>query len=137
MSGGINGTTVLLQVRTSTAPDTYVTVGGQRGMSHERERTEIDQSDKADADATFLAGRRSGTFTLEGLVVASDAGRTALIAAFEGATSAARVRRTAVGAEAAKQADVIITGISEDYPDDEESTWTVDLRMTGPWTAVS
>ncbi len=135
MATGINGSTILLQVRTALGPDVYTTVGGQRGAKISRERTEIETSAKDDGDATFLGGRRNAMVTLEGLVIASDAGRAALITAFDG-TGAGRVRRTAVAGYTLVQADVIITKIEEDFPDDAESTWTVDLRVTGPWTAA-
>ena len=136
MAAGINGSTVLLQVRTATGPDVYTTVGGQRGMSVSRDRTAIETSAKDDGDSTFIGGRRGSTVSMEGLVIASDVGRTALITAHE-STGAGRVRRGAIGGEAAKQADVLITSIEEDFPDDEESTWTVELQVTGPWTAVA
>lgn len=136
MAAGINGSTVLLQVRTATGPDVYTTVGGQRGLSVSRERTAIETSAKDDTDATFLGGRRNSTVSMEGLVLANGAGRSALITAFEG-DGTARVRRGAIGAEAAKQCDVIVVGIDEDFPDDEESTWTVELQVTGAWGAIS
>lgn len=140
MAAGINGSLVLLQVRTATAPDAYTTVGGQRGMSVGKEMTAINTSAKDNADGTYVGGRRESTVSMEGLVIASDAGRAALIAAYEAngaAAGAVRLRRGAVGAEAAKQADGIITDLSEDFPDDEESTWTVEIQISGGWTAIS
>lgn len=136
MAAGINGSTVLLQVRTTTGPDVYVTVGGQRGLSVSRDRTFIETSAKDDADKTGIAGRRGTTVTMEGLVLASETARTALIAAFEG-TGAGRLRRGAIGAEAAKQLDIVITKIDEDFPDDAESTWTIEYQGNGAWTAIS
>lgn len=140
MAAGVNGSLVLLQVRTTTGPDVYVTVGGQRGMSVGKEMTAINTSAKDNADGTYIGGRRESTISMEGLVIVGDAGRAALVAAYEtnGALAGAvRVRRGAIGADAAKQADGIITDLSEDFPDDEESTWSVEVQISGGWTAVS
>lgn len=136
MAAGINGSTILLQVRSATGPDVYTTVGGQRGMSVSKERTFIATHDKADGDTTGIGGRRTTSITMEGLVIANDVGRLALIAAYEG-DGAVRVRRTAIGAEAAKQLIGVITACDEDFPDDEESTWTIEVQGNGGWTATS
>jgi len=136
ITGAVNGSTVVLQVRTTTGPDVYVTVGGQRGLSVARERNAIETSAKGDGDKTFIAGRRGSSLSMDGIVIASDVGRAALIAAHEG-DGVGRLRRGAIGAEAAKQCDIVITGIDEDFPDDEESTWTVEYQVNGAWTAVS
>lgn len=135
MAAGINGSTVLLQVRTATAPDVYTTVGGQRGLSVSRERNAIETSAKDDNDGTYIGGRRNSTVSMEGLVIASEAGRLALVAAHDG-DGKGRIRRGAIGAEVARQCDVIITSIEEDFPDDDASTWTVGLQGTGPWGPV-
>lgn len=137
MAAGINGSTVLLQFRTGTGPDVYTTVAGQQGASIERERTMIATSGKEDADATFAAGRRSSTVSLEGLVLASDVSRVAILAAFNSSTGEGRIRRSAIGAEAATQATVLVSSLSEDFPDDDASTWTAEFQVTGAWGATS
>lgn len=137
MAAGINGSTVLLQFRTGTGPDVYTTVAGQRGMSISRERTMIGTEAKEDADATFAAGRRSSTISLEGLVLASDVSRAAIEAAFDSSAGTGRIRRTAIGAEAARQCDVLVSSLEMDFPDDDASTWTAELQVTGAWTATS
>lgn len=135
--GAVNGSLVQLQIRTATGPDVYVTVGGQRGLSIKRNRNTIDTSAKGDADETFIGGRRGSTVSMDAMVVAGDVGRAALIAAHEGTDGVARLRRGAIGTEPARQADCIISKIDENLPDDKESTWSVDLQITGAWTAVS
>lgn len=137
MAAGINGSTILLQFRTGTGPDVYTTVAGQRGASISRERTMIDTSAKEDADATFAAGRRSGTLSLEGLVLASDVSRAAIEAAFESSDGVGRIRRTAIGGEAAKQYIVLVSSLEMDHPDDDASTWTAEFQMSGAPTATS
>lgn len=136
MSAGVSGSTVYLEVRTSTGPDVYVLAGGQRGLSLGRDRTVIGTSGKGDGDGFALAGRRGVTITMDGLVIASDAGRTALLVAYEG-DGVGRLRQTAVGAEPARQCSVLITDIEDDFPDDDAATWTVELLRTGPWQVVS
>lgn len=131
-TGAVDGGTILLSVRTATAPDVYTTVGGQRGAKVSRSRNTLDFSAKGDGDEFHGGGRRSSTVSLDGLVIVNDAARAALIAAYEG-NGAGRIRRGAIGAEAARQADVIITSIDEEFPDDAESTWSVELMVTGPW----
>lgn len=136
MATGINGSTVLLQVRTATGPDVYTTVAGQRGLSRERTRSILNTSAKEDSAQTKLGGKRDSSLSFDGLVIASDAARAALVAAYEG-TGDGRIRVTAIGAEPAKQALFVIETINEEFPDDEESTWSVDLQVTGEWTAIS
>ncbi|MCA1569749.1 MAG: phage tail protein [Chloroflexi bacterium] len=138
MAAGVNGSTVLLQFRTGTGPDVYTTVAGQQGMSISRERTMIETSAKEDADATFAAGRRSSTVSLDGLYLAADVTRTSVEAWFDGSGAVVgRIRRTAIGAEAAKQADVLVSSLEAEFPDDDASTWTAEFQVTGAWTAIS
>ncbi len=137
MAAGINGSTVLLQFRTGTGPDVYTTVAGQQGLSVSRERTMIATSAKEDADATFAAGRRSSTVSAEGLVLAADVSRTAIRAAFNSSAGEGRIRRTAIGAEAAEQATVLVSSLEEDFPDDDASTWTAEYQVTGAWGPIS
>lgn len=135
-TGAVNGSLVVLQVRTATGPDVYVTVGGQRGLKLPRNRKSIGTSAKGDDDATSMPGRRDGTIAMDAMIVAGDVGRLALVAAFEGA-GVARVRRAAVGTEAARQCDVVIVKCDETYPDEAESTWSVDLELNGAWGPIS
>ncbi|HJV09475.1 MAG TPA: phage tail tube protein [Acidimicrobiales bacterium] len=135
-ANAVNGSTVVLQVRTGTGPDVYTTVGGQRGLSRSRTRTILDTSAKEDNDRTKKGGKRDSSLSLDAVVVSSDVGRAALIAAHEG-TGEGRIRVTAIGAEPAKQAEIVIANIDENFPDDEVSDWTVDFEVTGPWTAIS
>lgn len=137
MAAGINGSTILLQFRTGTGPDVYTTVAGQTGLSVSRERTMIATSAKEDGDATFAGGRRSSTVSLEGLVLAADVSRTAIRAAFNSSSGEGRIRRTAIGAEAAEQATVLVSSLEEDFPDDDASTWTAELQVTGAWGGIS
>lgn len=132
-ANAINGSLVLLQVRTASGPDVYTTVGGTRGLKIKRDRKALSTSSKDDTDDTFAGARRTSTAHVDGLVVTGDVARAALIAAHNG-TGAARIRRTALGTEPMAQADAIITNIEEDFPDDAESTWSVDFQITGPWT---
>lgn len=136
MATGINGSTIVLSVRTASGPDVYTTVAGQRGLSISRERTFIDTSAKDDTDTAGQGGRRTTSLTMEGLVIANDAGRVALLAAYHG-DGAVRIRRTAVGSETLNQLIGVITTLDEDFPDDAESTWSLEVQGNGGWTIVS
>lgn len=136
VANAVNGSLVLLQVRTATGPDVFTTVGGQRGMTVSWARNAIDTSAKDDLDETYIGGRRGSTLSMEGLVIAGNAGRLALISAHETGDGTARIRRGAIGTELARQLDVVITGIEQEFPDDDASTWSVDLQGNGAWTAI-
>lgn len=138
MAAGINGSTVVLQFRTATGPDVYTTVAGQQGLSISRERTMIATSAKDDNDATFIGGRRTSTVSLDGLVLASDTTRAAIEAAFDASpTVAGRIRRSAIGAEAGRQAEVLISSMEMEFPDDDASTWTAEFQVTGAWGPIA
>lgn len=131
----INGSTVLLQVRTSTGPDVFTTIGGQRGMTIERSGGAIDTSSKDSYDATSVPGRRSSKLSGSVLYVPSDAAKTALLAAYNTNPPALiRVRRTAPGGEAAQVCDAVITSLHEEHPDDDASMFSIELQLSGPWT---
>ena len=132
----VNGTSVLLQVRTATGPDVYTTLGSQRDMEIEYAADEIDTSSKDSADYTGLPGRRSSSLTCDALWIPSDAAKAALFTAYE-TGAMCRIRRSAVGADAARQADCFITSITGSHPDQGASTLSVSLKLSGPWTATS
>jgi predicted secreted protein len=136
MANAVLGTTVVLQVRSATGPDVYTTIGGQRGLSRERTRNIINTSAKEDTAQTKKGGKRDSSLSFDGVVIASEAGRAALVAAYDG-DGEGRIRVSAIGAEPAKQATFVLETISEDFPDDEESTWSIDLQISGEWTAIS
>lgn len=128
----INGTSVLLQVRTAVSPDVFTTLGSQRGATIDRTAAEIDTSSKDGIDFTGLPGRRESTVSLDALLVPSDAARTALITAWE-TNAMCKIKRTAVGAEVAKSADCFITTLHEEYPDQDSAVFSVNLKISGSW----
>jgi predicted secreted protein len=131
---GTNGADWLLQIRVSTGPDTYATLGSQRGGSVERTAAEIDMSNKDSPHWQGVAGRRSSSISLEKLYVSNASDQATLKAAWAAGTLL-RVRTVALGAEAGEQADCIITNITNEFPDQDASVQTVDLRVTGTWGA--
>lgn len=128
----INGTSVLLKIRTSTGPTVYTTLGSQRGVTIERTAAEIDTSSKDGADWTGLPGRRESTISLDALYVPSDTAKAALVTAYESG-ALCNVQRTAAGADPARSADCIITTLHEEYPDQDAAVFTVDLKVSGAW----
>lgn len=133
----VNGSTVILQVRTATGPDVYTTVGKQTGLNITFERDAIDASSKDIMDAEYVAGRRSSTISLPSLFVPNEAARVALRAAYNSISGAVRIRIPAVGAEAGRQADAIVTSLTEDHPDNDVSTVAVELQVTGAWGPIA
>ena len=130
-----NGSDILLSMRTSTGPDVYVDVGGQRGVSMDANTEEIDVSNKNDgADFKLLPGRRKATISLEHLFVASETAFAALQTAQRAGTSI-RVRRVDAGSDD-EQADGFITSISESFPDQDAGMVSVGITVDGQWGAI-
>jgi predicted secreted protein len=130
----VDGTTVLVQVRTSTGPDVFTTIGGQRGMSIDRSGDTIDTSSKDSYDKTNLPGKRSQTLSLDSLYVPNDTAKAALVAAYEASPpTLCKLRKTAVGAEAAKTIDAIVTSLHEEYPDGDAAVFNAEFTLSGAW----
>lgn len=134
---GTNGSTVVLQVRTATGPDVYTTIGAQTDLEVSFERDAIEASSKDIMDAEFLAGRRSSTISCPSLFVPNEAARVALKAAYNSTSGAVRIRIPAIGAEAGRQADCVITSLSETHPDNDVSTVAVELQVSGAWGPIA
>lgn len=128
----INGTSVLIQVRTSTGPDVYTTVASQRGVSIDRTAAEIDMSSKDGADFVGTAGRRESVISLDALYVPSDAAKAALVTAYEAGTNG-RIKRTAAGADPARTIEMIITTLHEEHPDQDASIFSATFKGSGAW----
>lgn len=130
----MNGTDVLLLVRTAEGPDVFTAVGSQRGLTREESVAEVDVSSKDSAAMRVIGGRYGATLSLDALYVPDDTAFLALKTAFRD-RDLVRVRISEAGT-AVEQADALITGMSETYPDQDAATITVGLRVDGEWTAV-
>ncbi len=132
----MNGSDVLLLVNTGTnlSPE-YEVVASQRGVTFERNNAEIDFSSKTGGREMIVeAGRYDATVTLDGLYVPTDEAYQALDAACEAGTLI-KIRRQEEGT-ATREADALITQMSEAFPDQDAATISVSLRISGPWSEV-
>lgn len=133
-----DGTDVVISVRTATGtPDTYTVLATQMDASRSLTRDAFETSSKDADDKTYLAGKRDSTISVELRYTPGDTAVAALITAYESATGAVRVRIPARGADAARQADGLVTDISEEYPDADAASRTVEIQVSGGWTATS
>ena len=130
----MNGTDVLLLVRTSTGPDVYTAVGSQRGLTLDETVAEVDVSSKDSAAMRVIGGRYGATLSLDALYVPDNAAYLALKTAFRD-RELVRVR-ISEEATAVEQADALITSLSSEYPDQDAATISLGLRIDGEWTAV-
>jgi len=131
----INGSDVLLLVNTGTAAvPVYTAVGSQRGVSFEETTEEIDISSKDSRAKRVLPGRYSASLSLESLYVWSDTGYQALRDAMrDGELILVAKQDDGVTMETA---DALVTSMSEEFPDQEEATISVDLTIDGFWTEL-
>lgn len=130
-----NGTDVLLLCNTGT-PETpvFTIVGSQRNLSREETSEEIDVSSKTSRAMRVLPGRYGSTMSLEALYVPTHASYTALQNANRDG-ELILVRISVDGAET-EEADAMVTSMSEEWPDQQESVISVELRIDGDWAAV-
>ncbi len=132
---GLNGTDVLLLVNTGTegAP-IWTSVGSQRDVTIGEEVDLIDTSSKDAPEATYLGGRYGATISLDQLYVPSDAAYTTLKTKFRArATIKVRIRESGTDKE---EATCIINSLERNFPDQEESTVSIELTLTGGFTTI-
>lgn len=131
----INGADVLLQANTGTeAAPVWTNVGSQRDVSISESVAAIDASSKDSRAARVRGGRYSSSISLDALYVPTNAAYTTLRTAFRAGTLIrVRVTESGVGTE---QASVLITDIERSYPDQGESTISIDLEVDGFWSAA-
>jgi TP901-1 family phage major tail protein len=126
------GADVLIYVNTSTTTTpSYTAVGSQRGVDISRTATVIDASHKGNDDQEVLQGRRSSTLNLDNLYVPSDAAYAKLESAYDNQTMVL-VSKYVSGSEV-KYANAIVNDMSEAHPDDDVSTTSVGLTISGGW----
>lgn len=132
----MNGSAVLLLVNTGTDQSPiWTAVGVQTGLTRETTRNLIEVSGKDDDHTKWVYGRRDDTVSLEAVYVPDDAGVQALRQALE-QKQVIKIRRSEDGT-AVEEADALIKSISEEWPDNDKSTVSVDLQLNSEWTAVS
>ena len=133
----LDGTDIVLSVRTTIGtPDVFSVLGRQLDGSRSLTRDAYETSSKDDDDKTYGAGKRDSTFSVECRYEPGDAAMAALLTAYESASGEIRVKIPARGADVAKMADGIVTDISEEYPDGDAASRTVEVQISGGWMNV-
>jgi len=131
----MNGADVLLLVNTGTLNSpTWTAVGSQRGVTFEETNEEIDVSSKDSRAGRVIAGRYGATLSLDALYVPNDAAYLALKTALR-AGELIKIRREELGT-ATEEADALITSMSEEAPDQEGATISIEMTVDGEWDVV-
>jgi TP901-1 family phage major tail protein len=131
----MNGADILVYVNTgTTGSPVWTVVGSQRGVTFEESNEEIDLSSKDGRAARVDYGRYSASVSLEALYVPDDAAYVALKAAARNGDKV-QIQREEEGSDL-EYALAVITSISEEGPDQDASTVSVDFTIDGEWTAV-
>lgn len=131
----LDGAQVLLLVNTGTdASPNYVEVGQQTNLSKETTRNLIETTSKEDDHQKFIYGKQGDTVTLESLYVPNDSAMSALRDANDNKNNI-KIRRKEQGSEV-EEADALVETISDEWPDNDNSTTSVDLTLDGAWTSI-
>ena len=129
MPVGLNGTEILLYVDSGAGP---VLIGSQRGLSRDESVEEIDVSSKVSPAKRILPGRYGSSLSFEALYIPTDSGFLALRAAHRNREEIIVViEEEGVYLESAA---AYVMGMSEDYPDQGESTVSADVTIDGEWS---
>lgn len=139
----LRGTDVLVKVGTKL-------LVGQRSLSHNKSTTMIPTSSKTTGDhSTFIGGRHTGTLSIGGLASTSkettlagywelydaqEANVPVAVSWTEYTTEAGTTVTT--GAEILTQS-ALVSGLTAEWPDDAESTFSCDFQLTGAPTRAT
>jgi predicted secreted protein len=132
---GMNGTDVLLLVNTGTpAVPVYEAVGEQRDVTFDESTEEIDVSSKNSRAKRVLAGRYSGSISLDFLYVWTQTGYQELRdAKRDGELILVAKQEDGVTLETV---EALVTSLSESFPDQGEGTVSISLTIDGFWTEL-
>jgi predicted secreted protein len=132
---GTNGTDILIKVRTAVGPpEVYTVVGSQRDISIDENVAEIDFSSKDQPEQVVGGGRYTSSLSFDEVYLPTDAGYVALKTSF--------MARTLVKIEifeaavAKRSAMALITKMSKNFPDQDASTVSIDMTVSGAWTDI-
>jgi len=122
----MNGTDILVRINDHI-------VGSQRDSSRDETTEEIDNSSKDSRAKRVLPGRYGSTFSLDQLYTPTDNAYLELQAAMRNGTQATLIMME--DGVITESAQVIITSISESYPDQAEAVCSVAGTIDGEWIA--
>lgn len=132
---GMNGTDLLILVNTGTpSVPVYEAVGSQRDATIEESSATIDISSKDSRAMRVLAGRFSGSISLDALYVPTNAGYQALRQANRDGELILVARELAGVVQEIVSAK--IDSMSESFPDQGEATISISLTIDGFWQEV-
>jgi len=131
----VNGADVLLLVNTGTEQTpVWTVVGSQRNATVDEATEVIDISSKEKRARRILPGRYSCTLNLDGLYVPDDTAYGLLQSAMRNGTLIqVMIQREN---EQIESASGVVTSLSREYPDQDESTVTITIEIDGEWTPV-
>ena len=130
-----NGSDILLLVNTGTpSVPAYEAVGSQRGVTFEENTDNIDGSSKDSRAQRVDPGRYSATVSLDALYVWSDDGYHALRDAMRDGNKILIAKQD--DGVTMETASAVVNTMSEEFPDQEESTISIDLTVDGFWTEL-
>lgn len=131
----MNGTDllVLVNIGTDEAPS-YMAVGCQRDATIEETLALIDVSCKEERTTRVLPGRSTGTITLDALYIPDDQAFAALKSATRNGDLILIAREEA--GVVTETVPVMVTSLSESFPDQDAATISVGMTISGAWEAV-
>lgn len=124
---GVNGTDVLVVINNEV-------VGHQRSTTRTETSAVIDYSSKTARERRVGYGRYESSMSLEHLWVPNASGLAAIRNAIRNADPVTVVVRHA-GSDF-EQACGIVSGRTEEWPDQGEATIAVDIEIDGAWTSI-
>ena len=129
-----SGTGVLLKVDVSDSDGTDMkTIAGQRGLTVDSSGNVINLSNKDTGSVECVTvGRLTKTVTLDALVATSCTAQTALDDAHDNRTSVSIAYFK--DGTLVESATAVVTGLSKNFPDEAESTYTCNLQLTSAWS---
>lgn len=131
----MDGAQVLLMVNAgSEASPNFVEVGEQTNLSRETTRNLIEVTSKQDDHQRWIYGKQGDTVSLESLYIANDSGLQQLRDAQKNKNKIL-LRRKEAGSEV-EEATALIETISDEWPDNDSSTVSVDMTLDSEWSAV-
>jgi predicted secreted protein len=131
----MNGSDILVLINTGTpAVPVYEVLGSQRDVTFDEATEEIDVSSKDSRAKRVLPGRYSSGLSLDALYVPTDAAYLSLRDAMRDGEMILVARQD--DGVTTETADVVITSLSEAFPDQGEGTISISLTIDGFWTEL-
>lgn len=132
---GMDGAQVVILANTGTeASPNFQVVAEQTGLTDENSRNLIEETSKDNDHTKWLYGKADGTMSVEGMYVPDDAALDALRDARKNAEKVL-VRRQEEGSEV-EECTCLVESIEEDWPDNDSSTYSIELQKNEEWQAI-